>query len=40
MTDELLWRWLRSKGSVQEAEARLLAHAEWRISLGQITEVK
>ena len=39
VTDELLWRWLRSKDSLEEAETCLLAHAEWRISLGRITEV-
>lgn len=39
MTDELLWRWLRSKRSVDEAEACLLEHAQWRIGLAQITEV-
>ena len=39
VTDVLLLRWLKSKGNLIEAEAQLLDHAEWRIGLGQITEV-
>lgn len=39
LTDELLWRWLRSKHSLEQAEAGLLDHASWRINVGQISEV-
>ena len=40
MTDELLWRWLKSKGSVEETESCLVLHAEWRLALGRICEVE
>ena len=39
VTDELLWRWVKAKGSVADAEACLIEHAQWRIALGPITEV-
>lgn len=40
VTEELLWRWLKSKGDVDVAEGCLLEHAQWRIDLGPISEAR
>jgi hypothetical protein len=39
VTDELLWRWIKAKGGVVEAEQALVTHAQWRIELGRISKV-
>lgn len=38
VTDELLWRWIKAKGGVVEAEQALVTHAQWRIELGRISK--
>lgn len=39
VSDQLLWRWVRAKGSVRAAESCISQHALWRIQLGTIAEV-
>lgn len=40
VSDQLLWRWVRAKGSLLAAESCISQHALWRIQLGTITEVR